>query len=247
MKIIHISDLHIADNGAPIWDTDTCAHFDMAIRRISAERDVDAIFITGDIADNGSVWAYEYVDRAMALIGIPTYVCPGNHDWLPNMHMTMNYCQMRRNIKIGDWNFILLDSTMVDPDDPTKNRARGSLKDEDLEYIEQSSNESESSICLVMHHSPIEPGGWMNKKLLENRVAFKNLISTLQQVKLVLFGHVHYPMIEKCASAIYASAPSVGFAFDKNLPKYQISSGDEGYNILHIEGNDVRIQRIRLV
>jgi predicted AAA+ superfamily ATPase len=83
--------------------------------------------------------------------------------------------------------------------------------------------------------------------LLENRVAFKNLISKLQQVKLVLFGHVHYPMIEKCASAIYASAPSVGFAFDKDLPKYQISSGDEGYNILHIEGNDVRIQRIRLV
>lgn len=246
MKIIHLSDIHIADNGTPIWGTDTRAHFDKAIQQISKESDVDAVFITGDIADDGSIWAYEYVDKTMGKLGIPTYVCPGNHDWLPNMRMTMKYCQMRRNIKIGDWNFIFLDSTMVDPDDPTKNRARGSLKDEDMEYIEQSANEPKSSLCLVMHHSPIEPGGWMNRKLLENRVAFKNLISRLQQVKLVLFGHVHYPMVERYAGAIFASAPSVGFAFDKDLPKYQISSGDEGYNILHIGGDSIQVQRERL-
>ena len=246
MKIIHLSDIHIADNGIPIWGTDTRAHFDKAIQQISTESDVDAVFITGDIADDGSIWAYEYVDKTMGNLGIPTYVCPGNHDWLPNMRMTMKYCQMRRNIKIGDWNFIFLDSTMVDPDDPTKNRAKGSLKDEDMEYIEQSANEPKSSLCLVMHHSPIEPGGWMNRKLLENRVAFKNLISRLQQVKLVLFGHVHYPMVERYAGAIFASAPSVGFAFDKDLPKYQISSGDEGYNILHIGGDSIQVQRERL-
>ena len=246
MKIIHISDLHIADNGLSIWDTDTCVHFDKAIQQISAESNVDAIFISGDIADNGSVWAYEYVDKTMAELGIPTYICPGNHDSLSNMRMTMKYCQMRRNIKIRDWNFIILDSTMVDPDDPTKNRARGSLKEEDLEFIEQSANESKSPICIVMHHSPIEPGGWMNKKLLENRGALKNLISRLQQVKLVLFGHVHYPVTEIYGSTVFTSAPSVGFAFDKDLPKYQISSGDEGYNILHIEGNNVQIQRIKL-
>ena len=86
----------------------------------------------------------------------------------------------------------------------------------------------------------------MNRKLLENRVAFKNLNSRLQQVKLVLFGHVHYPMLERCAGAIFASAPSVGFAFDKDLPKYQISSGNKGYNILHIEGNNVQVQRTKL-
>jgi Icc protein len=246
MKIIHMSDLHITDNGAPIWDTDTLAHFDKVIKEISTESDVDAIFISGDIADNGSIWAYEYVDKAMAKLGIPTYVCPGNHDRLSNMHMTMKYCQMHRNIKIGNWDFIILDSTMVDPDDPTKNRARGSLKDEDLEFIEQRANESKSSICLVMHHSPIEPGGWMNRKLLENRDELKNLISKLSKVKLVLFGHIHYPMMEKHAGTIYSSAPSVGFAFDKDLPKYQILIGNEGYSILHIEGNNVQVQRIKL-
>ena len=59
MKIIHMSDLHIADKGKPIWDTDTLAHFDAAVERIRTEVNIDAIFITGDIADNGSKWAYD--------------------------------------------------------------------------------------------------------------------------------------------------------------------------------------------
>lgn len=95
MKIIHMSDLHIADKGKPIWDTDTLAHFDAALERIETEENIDAIFITGDIADNGSEWAYEYVDEAMARLGIPTYVCPGNHDWVPNMKNTLKFCQMQ--------------------------------------------------------------------------------------------------------------------------------------------------------
>ena len=131
-----MSDLHIADNGIPIWDTDTRAHFDTAIKRIAMEQDVDAIFISGDIADKGSVWAYDYVDKTMALLGIPTYVCPGNHDNLSNMIQTMKFCRINGEVTIGDWNFVIFDSTIPDPDDPSKNRARGELKDQDMDYIE---------------------------------------------------------------------------------------------------------------
>ena len=244
MKIIHMSDLHIADNGKPIWETDTRAHFDMAIKRIAREQDIDAILISGDIADKGSVWAYDYVDKAMASLGIPTYICPGNHDNLSNMMHVMKFCKVNGEVMIGDWKFVILDSTIPDLDDPSRNRARGELKSQDLHYIEHVASNSDSPICIVLHHSPIEPGGWMNKKLLENREEFKERISKLERVKLVLFGHIHYPMTQHLKSAIYSSAPAIGFAFDKDLPKYQICDGNEGYSILHITGDNAEIQRV---
>lgn len=247
MKIIHMSDLHIADKGKPIWDTDTLAHFDAALERIETEENIDAIFITGDIADNGSEWAYEYVDEAMARLGIPTYVCPGNHDWVPNMKNTLKFCQMPRAVKIGSWDFILLDSTMLDPDIPSKNRARGYITDDDLSSLNLIADKSDCPICILLHHSPIEPGGWMNRKLLENRDEFKSIIEQYNMIKLVLFGHIHYPLIESTNNIIYSSAPSIGFAFDKDLPKYQILDGAEGYNVIYIdEERHIKFNQVRI-
>ena len=34
MRIIHLSDIHIVENGRPIWETDTKLHFDKAINKI---------------------------------------------------------------------------------------------------------------------------------------------------------------------------------------------------------------------
>lgn len=247
MKIIHMSDIHIADRGEPIWDTDTRAHFDKAIEKISQEKDIDAIFITGDIADKGAIWSYEYVDKAMSKLGIPTYVCPGNHDWIPNMCERLKYCKKVKSEIIGDWRFVFLDSTIIDPDDVTQNKARGYFKDADKYYIEFTSQECDHPTCILLHHSPIEPGGWMNKKLLENRDQFKEFISSQKNVKLVLFGHIHYSMTETHDGVLYSSAPSIGFAFDKDMPKYQIIDHQEGYSIIHIGPyNNIDIEIVRI-
>lgn len=246
MKIIHMSDLHIADKGKPIWDTDTLAHFDAAVERIRTEVNIDAIFITGDIADNGSKWAYDYVDNRLAQLGIPTYLCPGNHDWLPNMKKAFNYCKIVPFLEMGGWEFVFMDSTIKDPDDANKNKARGGLKEGDFKFITEIAMDSDLPICLLLHHSPIEPGGWMNRKLLENRKEFKSIIEQYNMIKLVLFGHIHYPLIESTNNIIYSSAPSIGFAFDKDLPKYQILNGAEGYNVISIKDNHIEIRHERL-
>lgn len=244
-----MSDLHIADKGIPIWDTDTLAHFDAAVERIRTEEvNIDAIFITGDIADNGSEWAYSYVENKLSHLGFPTYVCPGNHDWLPNMKKVFNYCKLVPSLEMGGWKFVFLDSTIKDPDEPNKNKARGVLNEEDFCRVSDIAVKSEDPICLLLHHSPIEPGGWMNRKLLENRNEFNSFIERYDMIKLVLFGHIHYPLIQSVNNIIYSSAPSIGFAFDKELPKYQIMDGAEGYNVINIgEDNQIQIERVLIL
>jgi hypothetical protein len=71
-----------------------------------------------------------------------------------------------------------------------------------------------------LHHPPIEPGGWLNRKLLDNRDIFNKLIRKYEQVKLVLYGHTHYNLQTSLDGILYTSASSIGFAFDKELSKY---------------------------
>ena len=78
MRIIHMSDIHLVKDGAKIWDTDTKSHFDKALKKISQIKDIDAIFVSGDLSDDGSLWTYQYIDDSFKSLGIPTYCCPGN-------------------------------------------------------------------------------------------------------------------------------------------------------------------------
>lgn len=84
MRIICLSDLHITEFGVQIWDTSTLAHFNNAISLISTIPSVDAIIVSGDIADKGSPWAYDYVRQAFNNLRVATYFVPGNHDNIQN-------------------------------------------------------------------------------------------------------------------------------------------------------------------
>ena len=249
MKIIHLSDLHISDQGHPIWETDTLRHFDLCIQGIAKENGVDAIIVSGDLADKGSEWAYQYIDGRFAELNVPTYICPGNHDRLSTMQSYLKFCKYETVVNINAWKFIFLDTTIVDEYEPSQNKARGIVKQGDFDMIDSLAASSTQPICIVMHHPPIEPGGWMNnKKLLGNRNEFKEFINKYDSIRMVIFGHIHYPFHAKECDIIYSSAPSIGFAFNPNLPKYQIESGAEGYHVLMLDdcGNLVNIKQQKI-
>ena len=80
MRIIHLSDIHLENNGVPIWETDTMCHLNKAINIIKSLANVDVIVVSGDLSNDGSRWTYEYIDEIFETTGIPTICCPGNHD-----------------------------------------------------------------------------------------------------------------------------------------------------------------------
>lgn len=42
----------------------------------------------------------------------------------------------------------------------------------------------------------------------------------------------------------YSAATSIGFAFDKNLPKFQIAKENEGFNLITITNAEIKIKPI---
>ena len=61
---------------------------------------------------------------------------------------------------------------------------------------------------------------------------------------MVLLGHIHYHLNRKIDNIIFSSSSSIGFAFDMNLPKFQIADGNEGFSLIDIVENSINIENI---
>ena len=113
-----------------------------------------------------------------------------------------------------------------------------------LVQLEDAINSDSKRTAIVLHHPPIEPGGWLNRKLLDNRESFNSIIRKYKQVKLVLFGHTHYYQQTRQDGVLYVSASSVGFAFDKELPKFEIAQGKESFNYVSLDDDKILVSNV---
>ncbi len=240
MKIAHLSDIHLTENGRIIWGADTMRHFNEVVSKL-AKYHTDAIVISGDLSDDGSQWSYDYLDEVFSKLGIPTYCCMGNHDSFDNFYKT-TYIQHTTKFLLGGWKIILLNSVIKDETEPGKNKSRGFLNDESITALSMELKD-DIPTAIFLHHPPIEPGGWLNRKILDNRDDFNELIRQ-SNVKLVAFGHIHYATSTIIDNILYTSAPGIGFGFDKDLPKFQIADGTEGFNIISFERDKIDIETI---
>jgi len=241
MRIVHLSDIHLTQNGYEIWETNTMDHFNRAIELISELENIDAIIVTGDLSNDGSEWTYRYIDKAFQKVGIPTYCCPGNHDdigLMLNEYHPLFY-HIEPCAKIGGYKFVILNSAIPE-------MSRGELGIETFQFLRQQLDDLAVPTIISFHHPAIEPGGWLSRKLLENRKDFNDLIENYPNVKMVLYGHLHYNIQHIINEVIYSAAPSVGFAFDKDLPKFQIAKGQEGFNLITIENEQIKIETVKL-
>ena len=248
MRIIHMSDLHLTKGGTPIWETNTMDHFNKSIDIIRGMNDIDAIIVTGDISDDGSEWTYQYADRTFSLLGVPTYCCPGNHDSLKVMlddYRPSFYSVLPASCLIRGWKLLSLNTVIKDDENPDQNKARGFLSEESMIYMRQELEEGLPTI-IALHHPPLEPGGWLNRRLLDNRDEFNQVICRYSNARLVLYGHIHYYTNVKRNHTIYSSSTSIGFAFDKELPKYHIAYGHEGFSLIEIENDNIEISNVKL-
>ena len=249
MRIIHMADLHLTKDGCPIWETNTMEHFNQSIDIIRGMQDIDAIVVTGDISDDGSEWTYQYADRLFSTLGIPTYLCPGNHDSLKVMldeYKPSFYQTQPSSLKIKGWKLVMLNSVVPADDNPDQNKARGFLSDESLIYVKQELEEGLPTM-IALHHPPLEPGGWLNRRLLENREVFNQIINSYPNARLVIYGHIHYFTDSQQGHLRYCSSAAVGYAFDKELPKFKIADGSEGFSVIDIDNGTINIHNVLLI
>ena len=211
LTIAHLSDIHIGqergrkDGGA------------MALRR--AERvmaylnglpgPLDAILVSGDIADHGAPAEYEKAAKVLAS-PYPVLVCPGNHDERASFRRGLlgfageggPVNQVRR---LSGATFLLCDSSVPGRDD-------GLLDDGTLAWLDRALTEGpqDEPAIVAFHHPPVPlhlPFVDRIRQRGEERLA--GVLGRHPRVAALLCGHAHTPAATTFAGLPLLVAPGV--------------------------------------
>ena len=76
--------------------------------------DVDLVIASGDLAQDGSVEAYQYFKKRIDSLGVPVAWFPGNHDDRKNMTSVVGSGDEMQKVRhLGNWQFVFLDSLVT--------------------------------------------------------------------------------------------------------------------------------------
>lgn len=237
VRILQLTDMHLfAELGKDVLGVNTHQTFTAVLEDVYQKiPNPDLLLLTGDLSQDESAQAYERIALAVKPLQCPTYWIPGNHDDIELMNQIFyrHHIQQRKQLIVGDWNLILLNSKKG-------NVPEGLLSSEQLDYLdEQLSMYPEHHTILFLHHHPLPLGSeWLDKSKLQNADAFWVILQRYHHIKAVVFGHVHQEFEATMHGVPVFSTPSTCFQFKPKSKKFALDHIMPGYRIieLHKEG-----------
>ena len=198
----HLSDLHL-DGGSR-----ADARAGTVLRYLRAfERPVDAVIVTGDIADHGEPEEYQ---RAAELLDLPCPVvlCPGNHD------VRAPFREVLLGEPGGDAPIChtteVAGTLLVSCDSTIPGKGAGYLADETLAWLDETLAGHEGPSLIAFHHPPLDvgvPPVDVIRQTGEHRLA--EVLHRHPDVTALLCGHVHTGATTTFAGVPVRIAPGV--------------------------------------
>ncbi|WP_188195831.1 metallophosphoesterase [Nonomuraea sp. SYSU D8015] len=202
--IAHLSDIHI---GATPESVDRAA---AVMRYLDAlPGDLDAVLVTGDIADHGVAEEYEEA-RKLLTSRHPVLVGPGNHDVREEF----------RRVLLGDpgpgagpvnqvYRSAKAVYAMCDSSIPPR-QAPGHLDDETIAWLEGVLEEKELPVFVAFHHPPVTLHSPIVDAIrLHRPERLEEVIGRHPNVAAVLVGHAHTAAATTFAGRPLLAAPGV--------------------------------------
>jgi len=165
----------------------------------------DRLIVTGDISGDGSEQSYQHFIRLIDDVGMlgKLHTIPGNHDdakcyerWLGEYDLSF-----QDSITLANW--------QVHGVNTMHKGTLGKISQQDLNRLTASVEQFPTQNHLVCcHHHPIDCGSWMDKHQWLNKQMFTQMIERHDNIKLVLYGHIHTTSDIRIDHCRYLSAPS---------------------------------------
>ena len=237
VRIVQVTDPHLfADPEAQLLGVNTAQSLGAVLNTISAVNyPAHFMLATGDISQDYSIQSYHNFVNATSSLGLPCHYLPGNHDdpRIMNLHMQGPNMFGQKRILAGNWQIIMLDSTV-------RGRPGGHMSESELALIESAiAAEPDRHALLVMHHNPILAGcAWLDQHCMDNGEEFIAAVSQYPQVKGLLWGHIHQN-IESAHQGPQGliklmATPSTCIQFKPKSPYFALDALQPGYRLLEL-------------
>ncbi|MGC9504007.1 phosphodiesterase [Baaleninema sp.] len=205
-KIAQITDTHLFPDPDAVMRGVAPWHSLKAVLERVREENPDVLLLTGDLANDGDLEAYDRLFDLVSPLQVPTYCIPGNHDRsdILQKHLNRSPFATTNAITLDNWQVLLLDSTLENP-----KFGEGCLSEETLTQLETALTASNLPTAIALHHHPVETGiDWLDTINLINSSDFLGILDRFDRVKLVLFGHVHLEIDRTRSGVRFYGTPS---------------------------------------
>lgn len=236
LNILQITDCHLTkDAQSNLLGVVTRDSLDAVISLIeqnmadNTHPKADFMVASGDIAQDASTEAYDYfADRSKHLCAASGWFS-GNHDDTQVMNDALKGSERANKVyRFDHWQLIMLDSSV-------KGSVHGYLDQQELNTLETALTECPDLHTLVcLHHHPVDIGSdWLDKIGLHNRDAFFEILDRFDNVRGILWGHIHQEWASERKGLSLLATPSTciqflpkssGFAVEEIAPGYRFLS-----------------------
>jgi len=227
----HLTDLHLRPPGIKtLGRIDADGFAARAIDAVIARHDnLDAVIVSGDIADLGEEDAYARALMLLSRFSVPVFVVPGNHDRtrrlrdafvaFPGVAGSPVSGKVCHTTLIGGVRLVMLDTSV---DGLDTGRHHGEVGVEQLDWLDRILGDGAPAL-IAMHHPPFAVGiGFMDGITLEDTDAFAAVIAKHDNVSRIVCGHVHRVIVGEVAGvpamAIPGTAHQVELALSGGAP-----------------------------
>jgi Icc protein len=193
----------------------------------------DVVLVTGDLVQDDPS-GYVHIRRVFGHLGMPVLCIPGNHD---------DPAVMRRELRVdpftvggyrdfGAWRVVLLDSALP-------GSASGRLSDRTLAQFEEALSTAEGRHCLVtLHHHPIAMSSrWLDRVGLENAEEFFNVVDRHDNVRAIVWGHVHQAYEGMRKNVRLLATPSTCAQFVPHADEFAVDRRPPAYRTLELQSD----------
>ncbi|UOE45354.1 metallophosphoesterase [Agromyces larvae] len=239
--LAHLSDTHLLAGGALLGGrVDTVALLDRAVAQLARlGTSIDAIVVTGDVADLGEPDAYRRARAAIAPLvaatGAELVWVMGNHDERASFRAELldeppGDAPVHRSVTVDGLRIIALDVSVP-------GYHHGSVDDAALHWLAtELAAPAERGTVLALHHAPIAtPLAVMDVLELRGQDTLADVLAGTD-VRLILGGHLHYPTNGEFAGIPVSVAGALAYTMDLSAPPRELVGVDGGQScsVVHL-------------
>ena len=242
VRIVQVTDSHLfADKSNALLGINTWQSFNAVIDLVKAQQtEFDLLLCTGDIAQDYSPEAYQYFQQTMAQFPAPLVALAGNHDEMTQLSAT--HMNQHKVLDCGAWVILSVHT-------PVLYKSHGFLEASELEWLESQLQLFTDRHVLVTchHHAQKLASTWLDGVGLLNGDKLTQLLSQFDNVRGVLFGHVHQEVDYVWQGMRFLSTPSTCIQFKPKSSDFALDTTQPGYSWLdlHADGRIVsKVERV---
>lgn len=246
LRLAQVTDCHILANADDcLRGMNTRSSFEAVCHAIdSSRKEFDLLLATGDLSQDGSSTSYQYLANRLDNLRLPVFWLPGNHDD-PGLMQELLRGEMispAKQIEIGNWLIILLDSTIA-------GETGGRLAPAQIDFLETSlaaQRQPHTLVCL--HHQALPAGSeWIDRLGLQPAQQLADIVKSRSSVRAVLWGHVHQ-QADQCLDGIHwMSTPSTCIQFKPGSKTFALDALAPGYRELELHADGRVVSRVRRI